>query len=142
MLLSILAKVGLVYASDKLQTPDLLVGLPSAILCLEMGVLAIVHLWAYPSKPYVLAKSNLGNRDDAQYLGGPLGVYAILDALNPWDIVKAVGRSVKWLLPGRRTEHPALGIDDDVPLKAKDSFVVREENESGAQLLERDSSYR
>jgi hypothetical protein len=34
--------------------------------------------------------------------GGFLGVKAILDAANPWDIIKGFARSIRWLVIGRR----------------------------------------
>ena len=37
-----------------------------------------------------------------QYQGGFLGWRAIADAFNPWDIVKAIGRSFRWLFIGRK----------------------------------------
>lgn len=54
--------------------------------------------------------------------GGPLGLAALLDAMNPWDLIKAFGRAVKWLFVGfRRREldpsyelHAARNkLDDD-----------------------------
>lgn len=39
------------------------------------------------------------------YQGGWLGISALIDAFNPWDFVKAVGRSFKWLAVGRRTRE-------------------------------------
>ena len=41
----------------------------------------------------------------SEYKGGPLGLYAYLDAFNPWDIVKAIGRGFKWAVIGRRNRE-------------------------------------
>ena len=41
----------------------------------------------------------------SEYKGGPLGLYAFLDAFNPWDIVKAIGRGFKWAVIGRRNRE-------------------------------------
>lgn len=37
------------------------------------------------------------------YHGGFLGSKALIDAFNPWDLMKAVGRAFRWLFVGRRT---------------------------------------
>ncbi|KAK5937894.1 hypothetical protein PMZ80_010023 [Knufia obscura] len=83
-----------------------------------MGIVAALHLWAYSHKPYVLDKHADPQALQAlqapqvspasedltvqEYHGGLLGYRAVLDALNPWDIIKAVGRSIKWLFKGSR----------------------------------------
>lgn len=41
----------------------------------------------------------------SSYKGGFLGHKAILEAFNGWDILKATGRSAKWLFKGRKTRH-------------------------------------
>lgn len=41
-----------------------------------------------------------------KYLGGPMGIKALIDALNPWDIIKASARGFRWLFVGykKRTQ--------------------------------------
>ncbi|KAI7373833.1 hypothetical protein KC336_g20334, partial [Hortaea werneckii] len=36
----------------------------------------------------------------AKYYGGPLGIKALVDTFNPWDIVKASARGFRWLFVG------------------------------------------
>lgn len=40
-----------------------------------------------------------------KYQGGPLGIYALADAFNPWDIVKMTARGLRWLFVGVRKRH-------------------------------------
>ena len=44
--------------------------------------------------------------------GGFLGLAAILDAMNPWDLVKAFARGMRWMFVGRRHRK------DDISYKA------------------------
>ncbi|KAK9422734.1 putative Organic solute transporter Ostalpha-domain-containing protein [Seiridium unicorne] len=108
----------LVEASDALAYPDLKVGIPSLLLCVEMALFAILHLWAFPYSPYVpgakqtfypVADPSLGlpareNEHDAPQ-GGFMGVKAFVDALNVWDVVKAFGRGIRWLFVGVKKRH-------------------------------------
>ena len=40
-----------------------------------------------------------------KYKGGPLGIYALADAFNPWDICKMTARGLRWLFVGVRKRH-------------------------------------
>lgn len=58
------------------------------------------------------------------YHGGPFGLKAILDALNPLDLIKAVSRGLRWLFVGRkkRTLDPSYRADGEaIGLKPADS---------------------
>lgn len=73
-----------------------------------MSLFAVLHLWAYTWKVYVSGHPQTADVTDfygngkATYQGGPFGVKAILDALNPMDLIKAVGRGFRWLFVGRK----------------------------------------
>jgi hypothetical protein len=106
------SKKGPLHPSDRLSYPDIKVGIPSVMLCIEMAGFSIMHLFAYSWKPYSIKHSyndqpdlrpgsSLGG-NKPKYLGGPLGIYAILDAFNPWDIIKASARGFRWLFVGYR----------------------------------------
>lgn len=80
-----------------------------------MAIFSVFHLWAFPWKvydirrsPIVASESAAGFMPDPKnaYKGGPFGVHALMDAFNPWDLIKAVGRGFKWAAVGhkRRTE--------------------------------------
>ena len=110
IMISFLTSSGAVKASDTIQTPDIKIGIPAMLLDIEMAIFAIFHLWAFSYRPYslhsknVLAKTVAGESLSAsKYQGGFLGIKAMADAFNPWDLVKAVGRSARWLFKGRKT---------------------------------------
>lgn len=88
--------------------PDIKVGVPSILLCIEMAIFAALHIIAFPYRPYSLAGKNAltvagaGYSGQAHYKGGPFGVYAYMEAFNPWDIIKASARGFRWLFVGVR----------------------------------------
>ncbi|KAK1708329.1 uncharacterized protein CLUP02_17643 [Colletotrichum lupini] len=124
----------LVHPNKVLAYPDIKVGIPALLLCFEMALFALLHLWAFPYAPYVPgAKTtyypSADSRDSHAPLrenvhtapaGGWMGLKAVGDALNLWDFVKAFGRGMRWLLCGvkRRHEDPSyktaasLDMDD------------------------------
>lgn len=79
-----------------------------------MAFFAVLHIFAFSSKPYSL-KHFPSNPIDApgsgysgpppKYKGGPLGIKAIMDSFNPWDVVKASARGFRWLFVGYRHRH-------------------------------------
>ena len=111
-IISSITSTGAIKASNRIQTPDLRIGIPSMLLCIEMAIFSVFHLWAFPWKVYdvrcsqiVASESAAGFFPDPKtaYHGGLLGSKALMDAFNPWDIIKAIGRGFKWFLVGRRT---------------------------------------
>lgn len=94
--------LGLLSASNKLQTPYLTIGIPSTLLCFEMSLVAILHMWAYSWRPYAEGDPTLIQGVDQNVSRNRNPLKGILDALNPWDLVKAVGRSMKWIFNDRR----------------------------------------
>ena len=71
-----------------------------------MAIFSVLHIWAYPWKPYDLQHSKLvlaegGPEFEHGYLGGPGGIKAFADAFNPWDVIKAIGRGFRWVAVGR-----------------------------------------
>ncbi|KAF2678115.1 DUF300-domain-containing protein [Lentithecium fluviatile CBS 122367] len=100
---------GPLKATEQIAGPDLRIGIPAMLTCVEMSIFAILHLYAFPWKPYDLGKHHepLPQANDAlplelpkRYAYGP--TRALLDALNPWDIVKACSRGFRWLFVGVR----------------------------------------
>lgn len=90
---------GILKPSAKVAFADLLFGIPSLLLCIEMFFFSLLHIVAFPWKPYDIRKSP---DPAAHYEGGLLGWRAFLDAFNPWDIIKASARGFRWLFIGRR----------------------------------------
>lgn len=101
------ATFNVVHTTAKIAYPDLKVGIPSLLLCIEMAIFAILHLFAFPWKPYQTPRhsdypmSPLKNEIGPKQ-GGPLGVYALVDAMNPWDMIKGFARGMRWLFCGVR----------------------------------------
>jgi hypothetical protein len=100
---------GPLKATEQIAGPDLRIGIPSMMTCVEMAIFAVLHLFAFPWKPYDLARhhelapqsNNTSHAESPKkYAYGP--TRALLDALNPWDIVKACGRGFRWLFVGVR----------------------------------------
>lgn len=107
--ISFFTSTGLIKAGPRFGNPDIKIGIPAMLLCMEMAIFAIFHLWAFSWLPYRLnSKENLAESvpgysvSATDYQGGFLGVKALADAFNPWDLFKAVGRSARWLFVGRK----------------------------------------
>jgi len=129
IVISLLTSTGAIKASKTIASPDIKVGIPSMLLCIEMAIFAIFHLWAFSWRPYSMksAQYNAGTVPGEEpgprkKHGGPLGLYAMVDAFNPWDFVKAVGRAGRWLFKGRKTRH------DDV------SYEISRKNAQGSDI--------
>ncbi|MCJ1321097.1 hypothetical protein MMC15_006441 [Xylographa vitiligo] len=111
IIINFLTSSNVIKTSAKVGEPDLVVGIPALLVCIEMACFSIMHLWAYPWKEYDLHRSQMVaaeggpglNYDGPQaYKGGVFGNRAYMDAFNPWDLVKAVARGFRWLFVGRR----------------------------------------
>ncbi|KND92235.1 Transmembrane protein [Tolypocladium ophioglossoides CBS 100239] len=118
--------LNIVHANRVLAYPDLKVGIPALLLCVEMACFAIMHLWAFPYAPYMAgappsfypvpgadkAAPPLENGRSPPS-GGFMGLLAIFDALNLWDFVKAFGMGMRWLFCGvkRRKEDVSYKLN-------------------------------
>lgn len=74
----------------------------------EMAIFAALHLWAFSWKPYTLTNQSNEVTDfygngKSTYQGGRYGIKALIDAMNPLDLLKAIGRSARWLFVGRKS---------------------------------------
>ncbi|CAK7272798.1 hypothetical protein SEPCBS57363_005328 [Sporothrix epigloea] len=103
-----------VHANDVVAYPDIVVGIPSLLLCVEMACFSVFHVWAFPYRPYkdnarqtyypVADPDGLDStpkpNEHFPRSGGFMGLRAIVHAMNVWDVVKAFGRGVRWLFVG------------------------------------------
>lgn len=104
---------GLLTESDWLANADIKVGFPNLLICFEMAFFAAMHLFAFSWKPYVVKKGDpfadpiaeSGGKKGKRYKGGFMGIVALVDAFNPWDIIKAFARGMRWLFVGVRTRQ-------------------------------------
>ncbi|KAL4947993.1 organic solute transporter Ostalpha-domain-containing protein [Aspergillus filifer] len=106
-ILSLLYSSGVLKPSEKIATPDLKITIAELIISFEMVVFAVLHLWSFPWKSYAIAFQNDDVADvcdnvQRTYQGGRWGIDALVDALNPIDLFRAVGRSIAWLFVGRK----------------------------------------
>jgi hypothetical protein len=98
----------IVHPNEVIAYPDLKVGIPSLLLCFEMALFSILHLWAFPHRPYidnakttfypVVGLSGVPRENEHQPKAGLRK--ALWDAANIWDVVKAFGRGMRWLFVG------------------------------------------
>ncbi|RKU47600.1 hypothetical protein DL546_007904 [Coniochaeta pulveracea] len=123
----------IVHANEVIAYPDLKVGIPSLLLCFEMALFSLLHLWAFPYRPYtdsakttfypVAGLSGMPRENEHQPKAGL--TKALWDAANIWDVVKAFGRGMRWLFVGvkhrkedvsyqaaRKNSQTGLDMDD------------------------------
>ncbi|CEL09886.1 hypothetical protein ASPCAL13014 [Aspergillus calidoustus] len=112
--ISFLFSSGVISSSKKMAAPDLKVSLANLIISVEMALFAILHLWSFPWKPYATGFqtdeiTDMYGNGKTTYQGGRWGLGALADSLNPIDLVRAIGRSIRWLFVGRkkRTMDPS-----------------------------------
>jgi hypothetical protein len=105
-IIDFLTSSGTIKSSAKVQLFDWNNGLPNLLICIEMFLFAILHFWGFPWGPYMLNKGDImSNGTDQRYYGGFLGIKAFLDAMNPWDLIKATARGFRWLFVGRKNRE-------------------------------------
>ncbi|KAI1633977.1 organic solute transporter Ostalpha-domain-containing protein [Biscogniauxia mediterranea] len=122
----------IVNPGSVLAYPDIKVGIPSLLLCVEMAIFAILHLWAFSYKPYILGTKptyypsldpGLPPRinENGPNRGGFAGLRAFGDALNLWDVIKAFGRGMRWLFVGVKHRHsdPSYQVKTDTSYPMK-----------------------
>jgi hypothetical protein len=129
ILISFLTSTGAVKSSARIQTPDIKIGIPAMLLCIEMAFFAIFHLWAFSWRPYSLSSKmylaeTVPGETQQRYHGGFLGIKAMVDSMNPWDMIKAIGRAAKWLFRDRRHRH--LDTSYDLTRSASDNSVPKQ----------------
>lgn len=111
----------LVHPNEVLAYPDIKVGIPSLLLCIEMAFFALLHLWAFPYKGYLtIRKGGMPKQ------GGFLGIKALWDAVNIWDVFKGFGRGMRWLFVGIKHRHKDVSyasapLDPTTTTRRKDS---------------------
>ena len=120
LLISLLTSTKALEPSDKINYADFKIGIPSMLLCIEMAIFAVMHIYAFSYKDYRISKAT-AHYEGGGYQGGFLGWKAFLDAYNPWDIISAIGRSFRWLFVGRRTRLDDISYDQHRP----DSMILK-----------------
>lgn len=141
IILSLLTSAGAINANDQFQTPDIKVGIPAMLLCIEMALFSIFHLVAFNYRPYVIGSKNMLSESvpgetssTLHYKGGWFGLKAMADAFNPWDMIKAIGRSAKWLFRDRKNRHQDISYSlSRKTTQGSDAMPERSNNPFNAQ---------
>lgn len=115
---------GPLQPTKKLAYPDISIGIPATLLCIEMSIFAVMHIFAFPWKPYSIKHSYSNPIQEPGFSGGAdmryIGFFpALMDAFNPWDIVKMTARGFRWLFVGVRKRHEDVSYQN--PDFGKDS---------------------
>jgi len=119
MVISFLASSnGPLKPTNKISYPDIYIGIPSWLLCIEMAFFAILHVFAFPWTPYSLIHGAAAytSSDNSLENGAPTTLptssrryrgfwYAIADSFNPWDVVKASSRGLRWMFVRYKHRH-------------------------------------
>ncbi|KAF0934345.1 hypothetical protein E2562_024832 [Oryza meyeriana var. granulata] len=92
IMIAIMYSLGLVR-SPLAQSLELKSSIQDFIICIEMGIASVVHLYVFPAKPYAL----LGNHHSPGNIS-VLGDYAASDPVDP-DEIKDITRPTKLRLP-------------------------------------------
>lgn len=117
--------------SDRFTFADVHIRFPNMIICVEMIPLSIAFVWAYPWRVYLVGGKPLIDGSAAvvqftkPYQGGPVGIYAWLNMLNPSDTIQAIVFGAQQSFGGRRGRNRAsrpIDVDnatgEDQPLRS------------------------
>ncbi|RDW77786.1 hypothetical protein BP6252_05839 [Coleophoma cylindrospora] len=114
------SSLNIITPSSMIAYPDIQIGIPALLQCVEMALFSFLHIFAFPWSPYAnnaaptkYPMSPTSESPSANMIGpkqgGFLGLKAFVDALNPWDMVKAFARGMRWLFVGvkHREQDPS-----------------------------------
>lgn len=123
-----------IKATATVSYPDIKVGIPNLLVCIEMACFAVFHFWAFDYRPYrptaprtfyPLPDADRGGpqleNEHQPPAGGFLGIMAFMDALNPWDLVKAFARGVRWLFCGVKRRKADASYANSMQLGSRPS---------------------
>ena len=135
--ISILSAGHFLKPSNKASFSDIKIGLPAFLICVEMMLFSILHLFAYSWRPYLVPRGSLSETyqgKQKRYYGGFLGLSAVFHALNPLDLIKGIARGCRWLFVGIRNREmdSKIGLE---PMKSDTSFPhgeSRDDDDDGA----------
>ncbi|KAK4694678.1 hypothetical protein P7C71_g2947, partial [Lecanoromycetidae sp. Uapishka_2] len=138
---TILNSTGAVKPSAKLSYNDIYYGIPSIIVCGEMGFAALFQLYAYNARPYFLTSSISSTEShmkpaNLRYHGGFLGIKAFAAALDPRKILGGIGQMLRYIVSNPPVQQnyssamsmepirPSRGMRDQPPayMPAQDAY--------------------
>lgn len=113
--------------TEKIARPDLKIGIPSMLICVEMSIFAALHVWAFTWKPYDLKRfgdpHSYNDELPKQYVCGP--VQALASVFNPWDIIKDSARGFRWLFVGARHRRTDISYQRKLASLGEDTSYSR-----------------
>jgi len=139
--ISVLVDINWLHATTELSTDEISTGLQDLIICFEMVVAAVVHLFIFPPKEF-------HDPDNLERHGVGVRLHTFL---NPKDLIldvnkhfivqvgKDVKKQGKKVIPGKKRtrKHPVTGVPDPIELGiASDAFDM---NDSSKQDSDSDS---
>jgi len=108
LVINFLVSSGTIKPSKRIQYADIKVGIPNMLLCVEMAIFAVLHIFAFKAQPYYLERYPDGDMSvPTKYAHS--APRALLSVFNPWDIIKSVAWGFKWLFVGvrKRKQDPS-----------------------------------
>jgi hypothetical protein len=104
-IMTILFESGIMRASKQIQAPDVRLAFTAMLLCFELAILSVLHIFFFSWQEYRIENLEEGS---TSYQGGFGGHKAIIDALNVWDLVKSCARAFRWMAIGRKRRHDEI----------------------------------
>ena len=128
ILFTALYSTSAVKPNSTLSYDDIIFGIPNLILCAEMVIFSLLHLYAYNVGPYKIGHAS--SRGTA-YEGGPLGIKAIFASMNPIDFIESLFTAVGYALgkqSRRSNSYDDMGVQ---PLNANSQYPTAGTQQDG-----------
>jgi len=114
IVIDLLVSEKVIKPSQFVSYGDIYTGLNTFLICIEMTFFAILHIWSFSWKEYTVEGIIARNSGPTSHkVAVPPPYYgfwhAIGDALNPLDLLVALGRGTKWLFGKHSFKQP---VDD------------------------------
>lgn len=125
----VLDDIGTLKPSDTLSYADIIIGLPTLIICLQVVPFAFMFYYAYSIKPYTELRLNVKRTGDSQqylavvdsetgsphpkrYQGGPFGIHAWAALFNPGELFRDI-KSTRDMFRDSKTEKKETAMSPD-----------------------------
>ncbi|KAF8539951.1 organic solute transporter Ostalpha-domain-containing protein [Trichophaea hybrida] len=125
VIFDILSSTKAILPSHTISQGDISIGFNAIILCSEMVIFSTMHVFAFPWNVYQLP--SLGPGPIPTQMAPIKPWNAIIYSFNPFNIIEAFARGVKWAVFGYRRRHQEAG---DVAAR-KDSKIQFSEDGQG-----------
>jgi hypothetical protein len=129
ILFDFLSSASIIKTTDHLSKGDISIGINALLICFEMIIFAIMHLWAFPWNDYQTSDLGPAVYDRSKKMGP---IRALVDTFNPFDMVRAFARGMKWTIVGHKRRHEeakVLAARRDESVKLDDTPYAAEESQ-------------